>query len=289
MRTARENLRLRQRGFTLVELLIVVAVIMVLIGILLPAMGKVHERAAVTRTTTEMTAIQSGLQAYFTDFNMYPPSGPAYGNLAAGRGSVMLAQGLMGYLGYDVDGAGPLLASGAASPNPSDPVYGFRTRKMGKGMSAMGVTAQVYGPYMTPDPKTLKGTGGRSQYFVDAWSEEAKSGGSYNHEILYFRSTRAPGADPAKLAALADPTASPGKLFGTGAISNQQSDYFFDTADCVSEPDIPIPFTSPTPGFMAKIGADVSFTNVMGARSYLLISSGPDGKYFTNDDIIVSK
>jgi prepilin-type N-terminal cleavage/methylation domain-containing protein len=277
MRTARENIRPGGRGFTIVELLIVVAVIVILIGILLPSLGKIHNVARDAQTRSTLGAIQSGLQQYYADFNMYPPSGGAYGGITAKRGSAMLAQGLMGYLDASVDGAGP----------PDDPQYGFRTKKAGAGMSAMGRVAEVKGPYMTANAKTLK-VNGKDQYFVDGWSETIRIGSQdvWNREILYFRSTRA----------VADaPTTIPTKIFGTGPLS-PTNDYYFDTADCAAEMDttkgdpIPSPLTA-TAGFFVQIGADNNTTpaNVKGASNYLLISAGPDGKYFTNDDIIYSK
>jgi type II secretory pathway pseudopilin PulG len=274
----------------LIELLIVVAVIAVLISILIPAMGKIHERARAAQTTATLAALQSGLERYFNDFNMYPPSNidstPTYGGLTRNRGSVMVAQGLVGYLDSVSNGDG-------AGPSYGDPAYGFRTRKV---PTAMG-GGTIYGPYVAPDAKTLKAVG-VDQYFVDGWSEQITTGGTsyWNHEILYFRSTRAPGADPVKLQAVG-PTAVPGNIFGTGTITSS-NDYYFDTSDCAAEKDdakgqsIPSPTAkTTTAGFFAQLGAtdNTTFTNVLGAKSFLLISAGPDGKYFTNDDIILSK
>lgn len=302
MRRSPENIKSHGRGFTLVELLIVIGVILVLIGIMLPALGRMHDAARKAQTMSTLGALQSGLQAYYADFNMYPPSS---GNV---QGSVMLAQGLMGFMGFDVDGAGPKNKDGNSSPSPSDPQFGFRVAKAGAGMSAMGILPPVKGPYASPDPKTFKavpgsGTGIPNYYFVDGWYD---STGGISHEILYLRSTRAPGTDPAKLANV-DATKQPGQVFGTGTITSTANDYYFDTADFWAVKDSTgSPISAPgganlkklnPPGFFfSQIGANTNTATtttslgvITGASSYLLISAGPDGTYFTIDDLIMSK
>lgn len=54
-------------GFTIVELLIVVAIIAVLISMLLPALGKVREQANSARCAANVRQIYSGLIAYASD------------------------------------------------------------------------------------------------------------------------------------------------------------------------------------------------------------------------------
>jgi general secretion pathway protein G len=55
---------MRHRGFTLIELMLVVAVIAVLAGLMLAAMGGVQSRAARNRAEAEISAMEVALDRY---------------------------------------------------------------------------------------------------------------------------------------------------------------------------------------------------------------------------------
>lgn len=59
-------------GFTIVELLIVVAVILVLAGLILATSGYVQNKGARSRAEAEMAAISTALENYKTDNGVYP-------------------------------------------------------------------------------------------------------------------------------------------------------------------------------------------------------------------------
>lgn len=61
------------RAFTLIELLIVVAIIAILAAIAVPNFLEAQVRSKVSRCRTDMRSIATALESYRTDSNMYPP------------------------------------------------------------------------------------------------------------------------------------------------------------------------------------------------------------------------
>ncbi|MFM9170634.1 MAG: prepilin-type N-terminal cleavage/methylation domain-containing protein, partial [Phycisphaerales bacterium] len=61
------------RGFTLTELLVVVALIVLLIGTLFVAIGAATKRAQKAKTQFLMGSVSSGLAQFQTDFGYLPP------------------------------------------------------------------------------------------------------------------------------------------------------------------------------------------------------------------------
>ncbi|MFZ5688130.1 MAG: prepilin-type N-terminal cleavage/methylation domain-containing protein [Bacillota bacterium] len=75
-----------QKGFTLVELMVVVVILGVLAALVVPTLSGQIDKAKINRTYADMKSIQNALQLHFADNNQYPaasgtavPALPNYG------------------------------------------------------------------------------------------------------------------------------------------------------------------------------------------------------------------
>lgn len=60
------------KGFTLVEVLIVISIIGLLASIILVGLGGFRAKGRDTRRVADLRAVQAGLELYYTKFNEYP-------------------------------------------------------------------------------------------------------------------------------------------------------------------------------------------------------------------------
>ncbi len=65
-------LRRRGHGFTLIELMVVIAIIIVLIGLLFPAFRGVQDQAKRTQAKNDVTQIVTAVNAFYTEYGKYP-------------------------------------------------------------------------------------------------------------------------------------------------------------------------------------------------------------------------
>jgi len=66
--------RLASPGFTLIEVLVVIAIIVILIGIALPALNMARNAAEVTAVQQMLGGLDIALKAYHADHDVYPRS-----------------------------------------------------------------------------------------------------------------------------------------------------------------------------------------------------------------------
>jgi prepilin-type N-terminal cleavage/methylation domain-containing protein len=63
----------RSAGFTLVEVLVVMGILVLLLAILFPVFNAIRRNQKIERTKATVEAIASGIQAYQNDWGIYPP------------------------------------------------------------------------------------------------------------------------------------------------------------------------------------------------------------------------
>ena len=305
--------RQNARAFTLLELLVVVAVISLLAGILIPAMGLLRRQGNNAAARGQLHSISMGLEQYHADFSIYPPSnvvdwatGKTFtydGNPSPfiNRGDAMLAEAMMGYLPYDVDGAGPKNSNGSVSPSPADPGLGFRTRQQPSGKNQNGMGGKVYGPYVAIDKGFSFPTATGIGTFIDPWG----------NPVLYYCATGSTPLAAVQSGAPYDIFTSRNQQFGTssgppGLFLNDDclstiipSKTNPNASDSTAIPSLPSDQTSRAQFFtllnapLPPVGDVAPIVHpgdhILGADSYLLISAGNDGIYFRSDNIVMSK
>jgi prepilin-type N-terminal cleavage/methylation domain-containing protein len=120
-------------GFTLVEMLVVIGIIVLLIGLLSPMISRAYRNAERARVAADLNAVSTALEAYKQDFGYYVPV-PT--NMT---GANMLARGLIapGTQAEDgVDGPGFRVSKGFDPSNPS---------------AGTNLNTKAYPPYLNPE------------------------------------------------------------------------------------------------------------------------------------------
>jgi len=90
----------RRRGFTLVEILVVIGIMMILIATLFPVTSAIRRSQRIRRTQAAVQAIASGVEAYQNDYGLYPPAGFADEPLNRGNRSLVTLLNMRGGRGW---------------------------------------------------------------------------------------------------------------------------------------------------------------------------------------------
>jgi len=95
------NAKKEEKGFTLIELMIVVAIIGILAAIAIPQFASYRERAFNSAAISDLKSAQGGEELLFVDYQVYGSSVAASGNAGAAAGT-LLATGATRYIATSV-------------------------------------------------------------------------------------------------------------------------------------------------------------------------------------------
>jgi general secretion pathway protein G len=107
---AREDQNLLQRGFTLVELLIVIVILGILAGIVVFAVGNLGSNAKTNACNTEKQTISTAVEAYKAQNGSYPANMAA---LTTGANALLKSTPV----NYTIDNAGVISVNAAGTAN----------------------------------------------------------------------------------------------------------------------------------------------------------------------------
>jgi len=273
----------KKAAFTIVELLTVMSIIVILIGLLVPALNQVRKYAREVRQQAQFNSISVAIELFNSEFDRYPDSGRLDNNNNPYCGAMKLAeamvgQDLMGFhqnsvflsSGNDLSGRylyDPLLDLGSRKGPylPIENANAYRLRdiygedgsnKTGPFLSKHYVLCDVFG--RVTDRATGQRIGMPILYYKANTANRIHRFDEPQNSIYNYY-------DNEDLVALGKPF----DLDSDGnpkphALSNIERFYLNTENYAVSTVDLPRPFRADT---------------------YILISAGNDGEYGTSDDI----
>ncbi len=283
-----------RKAFTIIELLTVMSIIVILIGLLVPALNKVKKYATDVKQKAQLHSISTAIELFSNEFDGYPDSSALDPQGVPYCGAMKLCEAIMGQDLLGVHSNTVFRADGLSADGSTD-LYPDNIDSMSATVRDNNLKARK-GPYLQPEnanayrlEDVYSDVGGfRPETFVlcDVYGRKTAKGFKTGMPILYYKANTAysrhdPGIsmtesdsngniynylDNETLLALGKPwdtsqTATPHKLSAAGAegiqrfYKNTQSDKISTTSR---------PFN---------------------ADKFILISAGYDGEYGTADDI----
>ena len=281
-------------GLTLVELLVVLAIIALLVGVLIPAVTAVKNMAKETKQKAQLTAMEMALLAFKNDHGDYPRS--TIGAGASYCGAQTLAEGLLGWdlLGFHpgsvwrADGLDAADGPGTYDPLKTrdvdnDGIPDTLTERKGPYLELGTTSAFRLGDLFSPNPVgTLQPVpfvicdvfGTKKIMLADGKAVRAGS------PILYYKANTSK-----KIISFSAPSDSIYNVYDNHYLVNlgriadgrlhplsQHNVFYGDPGQTppeigyIQDPKVPMPWP-------------------YRAHSYILISAGSDGLYGTSDDI----
>lgn len=286
-------------AFTIVELLTVMSIIVILIGLLIPALTKVRDYAREVKQHAQFHSMNSAIELYNTEFDGYPPSDPIDSAGEAYCGAMKLCEAMMG---QDLMGFHPNSSFRADGTNgqiganlfdfytPATESARIETYLPLESANAFKVS-QIFGsgsigPFAINDNYVL----------CDVYAKTMRTGIKVGMPILYFRANTSKSShsyttlgnniynylDNDELVKLGmpweDKPSNGGPSHPMASVGTTR--YKVGSTNLPSDPAIFYEHTA-----SEKIQLSSGINRPYKSDSYILLSAGKDGEYGTRDDI----
>lgn len=275
-----------RKAFTIIELLTVMSIIVILIGLMVPALNKVRRYATDVKQKAQFNSMNAAIELFQNEFGGYPSSTSLDVAGAPYCGAMKLCEALMGQdlLGFHsnsvfrsdgMDATGTIQLYPAVTPIPANNLAARR----GPFLPAESANAyrmkNIYGSNVTPFlPETF--------VLCDVYERQMRSTEKTGMPILYYKADTANNFH--------DPNLAPTPMDSKGNIYNYWDNQALIT---LGKPWLPAGGTT-TPHqleqperFYKNTRSDkiVTTQRPYRADTYILLSAGWDGEYGTADDI----
>jgi len=270
-------------AFTIIELLTVMSIIVILIGVLVPALNNVRKYAKKVKQLAQFNSMQSAIELFSNENDGYPPSGALDGANQPYCGAMKLCEAMMGrdLLGFHPDSvfrADGLDAAGGRDiylPTPDNLRARMGTLLQFENANAYRLGVDIYGPGQTAP--FLE----NAFVLCDVYTRDMRTGKKTGMPILYYK------AEASNY--LHDPNTAPTPQDSMGNIYNYWDNHAlvnlgkpWEEAGKVTTHSLAEP---------ARFYRNTRNNQITTVRrpyrtdSYILLSAGYDGEYGTADDI----
>ncbi len=272
----------RKAAFTIIELLTVMSIIVILIGVLVPALNNVRKYAKKVKQLAQFNSIQSAIELFSNENDGYPPSGALDGAVQPYCGAMKLCEAMMGrdLLGFHPDSVFRADGLDAAGTRPIYlPTQNNVKARMGTLLPFENANAyrlvDIYGPGNT-------GSFDENAFVLcDVYTRDMRSGKKTGMPILYYK------ADTSNN--MHDPNQDTSETDSGGNIYNDMDN---QALVGLGKPwEDPGKASTHDLALQARFYRNTRNNQITMVRrpyrtdSYILMSAGYDGEYGTADDI----
>ncbi len=302
MKTTTKKTRRKETAFTIIELLTVMSIIVILLGLLVPAMNKAKIYAKTVNQKNQFHSIDVALELFKIDYEDYPPSDQLDDAAipAAYCGAMKLAEAVVGQdlMGFHPDSA-------------------FRYDLMDTTGTINLYAAPEY-PAFTPDQQNIKSRKGpylqvdraNAYKLENLWGMQPGAIGNFNNKFRfvlcdeYARATNRGAEGPSRIGMPVLYYKANISGFAHDSANPLNPQNIYDYTDNIDLINLKLPWDSTKLHWLdpscsdSGVSGDTLFYNItknpnikiLSGRpyrpdSYILISAGYDGVYGTEDDI----